>query len=51
MKYVVRFSEGRLLVVPSGEAKTWALLSYECGNCNVYALGGAPIPLYVTDIR
>lgn len=50
--YIVQFNDGRLLQVPSGEAKMWALLSWELISCNVYhANGGSTQALYVTDIR
>lgn len=50
--YIVQFNDGRTMVVPSGEAKMWALLSWELISCNVYHFsGGSTVNLYVTDIR
>lgn len=49
--YLVLFNDGRRLEVPCGEARMWAILSYEAFNCNVFSLsGGTGLPLYVTDV-
>lgn len=48
--YVVIFNDWRRLEVPKGEAKFWAILSFEVGNCNVFALDRSPVPLHISDI-
>lgn len=48
--YTVVFNDGRVLTVPCGEARMWALLSYNAFNCNVYRPGGNAVPLYITDV-
>jgi hypothetical protein len=51
MTYQVLMNSGAVLVVPSGEAKMWALLSEIACNCVVYRDGACPLPLLLSDIR
>ena len=49
--YIVQFNDGRVINVPSGEAKFWALMSFEACSCNVYRQGGNMQLLAPTDIK
>lgn len=48
--YIVIFSDGRRLEVPKGEARFWAVLSFEAANCHVFAMDRSPVPLHISDI-
>lgn len=48
--FVVQFNDGRVMQVPSGEAKFWAWMSFNYITCNVYRRGGCVL-LAPFDIR